>query len=122
MDSGLTWRAALPLLSILATSPLVAQQIWVGNGGSDRVPPKWATAPDFDGAFVFCRGFYTAGRRMQSGYGWETDYPGADINFSVRLAELTRTRVASSVRAAFRVGASLRFGPRAKFKKCVMCL
>jgi Domain of unknown function (DUF4159) len=94
MDSGLTWRAALPLLSILATSPLFAQQIWVGNGWWDRVPPKWATAADFDGAFVFCRGFYTAGRRMQSGYGWETDYPGADINFSVRLAELTRTRVA----------------------------
>ena len=26
--------------------------------------------------------------------GWETDYPGADINFSIRLAELTKTRVA----------------------------
>jgi hypothetical protein len=23
--------------------------------------------------------------------GWDTDYPGADINFSVRLAELTRS-------------------------------
>jgi hypothetical protein len=25
--------------------------------------------------------------------GWRTDYPGADINFSVRLSELTKTRV-----------------------------
>ena len=25
--------------------------------------------------------------------GWSTDYPGADINFSVRLGELTRTRI-----------------------------
>ena len=25
--------------------------------------------------------------------GWDTDYPGAEINFSVRLAELTKTRV-----------------------------
>ena len=88
------WLAALSLAGILAASMASAQQIWVGNGWWGRVPPKWATAADFDGPFVFCRGFYTAGRRMQSGYGWETDYPGADINFSVRLAELTRARVA----------------------------
>ena len=25
--------------------------------------------------------------------GWSTDYPGADINFSVRLAELTKAHV-----------------------------
>jgi hypothetical protein len=25
--------------------------------------------------------------------GWDTDYPGADINFSIRLGELTKTRV-----------------------------
>ncbi len=25
--------------------------------------------------------------------GWSTDYPGADINFSVRLAELTKVQV-----------------------------
>jgi hypothetical protein len=25
--------------------------------------------------------------------GWETDYPGADINFSIRLSELTKTRI-----------------------------
>ena len=32
-------------------------------------------------------------RREPSGSGWNTDYPGADNNFSVRLAELTRVRV-----------------------------
>ena len=35
--------------------------------------------------FHDCRAFYRGG--------WSTDYPGADHNFSVRLAELTRIRV-----------------------------
>ena len=32
-------------------------------------------------------------RREPSGSGWSTDYPDADVNFSIRLAELTKTRV-----------------------------
>ena len=48
---------------------------------------------DFDGQFIYCRGFYTSVFREQSGSGWNTDYPGADNNFSVRLAELTRVPV-----------------------------
>ena len=32
-------------------------------------------------------------RDEASGSGWSTDYPGADNNFSVRLAELTRVHV-----------------------------
>ena len=42
-------------------------------------------ATDFDGGFMFCRGLFRGG--------WSTDYPGADHNFSVRLAELTRIAV-----------------------------
>jgi hypothetical protein len=80
-------------LPILAASIVLAQQIWVGGGWRGRTPPKWANVSDFDGSFVFCRGFYTAALRLPSGSGWDTDYPGADINFSVRLAELTHTRV-----------------------------
>ena len=34
---------------------------------------------------------FTSDRREKQG--WGTDYPGADINFSVRLAELTKVRV-----------------------------
>ena len=33
-------------------------------------------------------------REAREKRGWSTDYPGADINFSIRLAELTKTRVA----------------------------
>jgi hypothetical protein len=52
-----------------------------------------ATAASFDGRFNFCRGMYTSGRRDGSGNGWTTDYPDADINFSIRLSELTKTHV-----------------------------
>jgi hypothetical protein len=36
---------------------------------------------------------YEADRREAGGMGWWTDYPDADINFSIRLSELTKTRV-----------------------------
>jgi hypothetical protein len=70
-----------------------AQRIWVGRGGFFREAPKWAKRGNFDGGFNYCRGFYTSDRREDGGMGWWTDYPGADNNFSVRLAELTFVRV-----------------------------
>jgi hypothetical protein len=71
------------LVAVVATSVVFAQQIWVGGRGGMR--PRWPQASDFDGGFMYCRAFYRGG--------WSTDYPGADHNFSVRLAELTRVRV-----------------------------
>lgn len=72
---------------------VVAQRIWAGGGYGRFVPPKWATPQNFDGSFTYCRGFYTSSRAEAGGSGWNTDYPGADNNFSVRLAELTKVRV-----------------------------
>lgn len=66
-----------------------AQQIWAGGYG--RTPPKFATPTTFEGSFNFCRAMFTSDRREKQG--WSTDYPGADINFSVRLAELTKVHV-----------------------------
>jgi hypothetical protein len=78
----------------LSTAGLVcAQGIWVGRGGFWRTPPRWATPATFVGSFNFCRGYYTSDRREDGGSGWDTDYPGADNNFSVRLSELTRVRI-----------------------------
>jgi hypothetical protein len=68
-------------------------RIWVGNGGFSREPPKWAKPSDFDGRFNYCRGYYSSNRREAGGSGWNTDYPGADNNFSVRLAELSLVRI-----------------------------
>ena len=36
---------------------------------------------------------YRQVRSQQRGLGWGTDYPNADINFSIRLSELTKTQV-----------------------------
>jgi hypothetical protein len=73
---------------VIGASLASAQQIWVGGGRGQ--PPRWAQADDFDGSFMYCRGFFTSGSREPSGNGWSTDYPGADYNYSVRVAELTK--------------------------------
>ncbi len=53
--------------------------------GGGRTRPRWAQLADFDGQFMYCRGAFSGN--------WTTDYPGADNNFSIRLAELTRIQV-----------------------------
>jgi hypothetical protein len=70
-----------------------AQRIFVGGGGNSRFRPRFGTSGDFDGSFLYCRGFYRSIRGENGGQGWSTDYPGADNNFSIRLAELTRVPV-----------------------------
>jgi hypothetical protein len=61
--------------------------------GFRRMPPRFPTADSFDGGYNFCRGMYDSSRREPGGMGWWTDYPDADINFSIRLSELTKTRI-----------------------------
>ena len=100
MVPRLPLRVAVAGLFVLGLAGVVfAQQIWVGGAFGRNARPKWATIDDFDGSFVYCRAFYTNGNTGFGGRGgggrdsWSTDYPGADHNFSVRLAELTRVRV-----------------------------
>jgi hypothetical protein len=85
------WAAIFALM--LTAAAVSAQQIWVGGGGFSNMGPRWARLDDFDGRFMYCRGYYESRWREASGSGWRTDYPGADNNFSVRLAELTRVSV-----------------------------
>src|SRR5881409_2676573 len=84
---------AAVLGAVLVAVTAAAQRIWVGRGTFWRTPPKWATTANFDGSFNYCRGYYTSNRREAGGSGWDTDFPGADNNFSVRLAELTNVRI-----------------------------
>jgi hypothetical protein len=76
----------------LATAISAFAQFGQGFGGY-RARPRLPTATSFDGGFNFCRGIYRSGRRDGSGNGWTTDYPDADINFSIRLSELTKTTI-----------------------------
>lgn len=80
---------------VLVGSVLYAQQIWTGGGygRGRRMAPKWAKPADFNGSFLYCRGYFEQVRGEAGGTGWWTDYPNADHNFSVRLAELTRVYV-----------------------------
>lgn len=80
-------------LLVAGASAAWAQQIWVGGGRGFGRNPRWAQIGDFDGRFMYCRAFYNSRWREPSGNGWSTDYPGADYNFSVRLAELTKVPV-----------------------------
>ncbi|HZJ34318.1 MAG TPA: DUF4159 domain-containing protein [Vicinamibacterales bacterium] len=76
-------------LMIFATGGVSAQRFFREGGFAARYAP--AQMPD--SSFVICRLAYTQVRREQSGIGWETDYPYAEINLSTRFSELTRTRI-----------------------------
>jgi hypothetical protein len=86
------------LAVLLAATTSFAQRGW-GRGygrGESGIPPVFRQASDFDGAFQACRLMYRQVRSHQRGLGWGTDYPDAEINFSIRLSELTKTRVSRS--------------------------
>ena len=50
------------------------------------------TAESFDGGFNFCRIIFSQSPDGD-GANWSVDYPRADVNLSIRLSELTRTRI-----------------------------
>jgi hypothetical protein len=64
-----------------------------GRGFGRRAMERSPRADSFGNGFNFCRGVYTQTRGEAGGQGWSTDYPDADLNFSIRLSELTRVRV-----------------------------
>ena len=65
--------------------------MWRGWGR--RMPPRVPTSESFDGRFNFCRLMFSSQWREPGGSGWNTDYPGADLNFPIRLGELSKVRV-----------------------------
>ena len=86
---------AVVAVMLIAATTALAQRGW-GRGygrGEGGIPPRLAQASDFDGGFQFCRLMYRQARSHQRGLGWGTDYPDAEINFSIRLSEMTKTSV-----------------------------
>jgi hypothetical protein len=81
--------AATAAIIVLAVAAGFAQRIW--SGGYGYTPPRFPTKDSFQGSFNFCRAMFDSNRREKRG--WSTDYPGADLNFSTRLAELTKAPV-----------------------------
>ena len=85
-------RRAAIIVALLLVATAAMGQIR-GFYGRSNQRPRYPTAESFDGRFNFCRGQYRSGRQDGSGNGWTTDYPDADINFTIRLSELTKTQV-----------------------------
>jgi hypothetical protein len=83
--------AALLLLAAVAAG--VAAQGFQRGWGRRAPAARTPTAESFDGTFNFCRGMFYGDRIEPGGQGWWTDYPAADVNFSIRHSELTKTRV-----------------------------
>lgn len=82
------------VIAIAVASGVAAQDLFRDFRGRFRAPePRLPTATSFDGFFNFCRGMFYSNRGEAGGQGWWTDYPAADVNFSIRLSELTKTRV-----------------------------
>ena len=92
--------AAVVALSCLATA-WAQQRPALGSApppeieGNVLLPALYATADTFGHGFNFCRGLYTSSGEVREagGMGWATDYPQADRNMMIRLAEMTLTRV-----------------------------
>ena len=80
------------LVAVLLASVGFAQVRWNGYR-RNRIPPRFRPADHRDNGFTFCRLMYTSVRRESAGRGWHTDYPAADVNFMIRLSELTATPV-----------------------------
>jgi len=81
-------RGLMLLLALAAAAHVEAQR---RGGGRISQYVRKATPQDSDGAFHFCRVAFRRGRG--DGGDWSVDYPRADINLSIRLSELTKTRV-----------------------------
>ena len=92
MVVGGRWVQTIAVVVAVAAGALTVaaqQRIWSGFYG--YTPPKFPTSTTYDGRFNFCRAMFASSRREKQG--WSTDYPGADLNFSVRLSELTKVPV-----------------------------
>jgi hypothetical protein len=75
---------------LLATGVAWAQ---FGRGWDSSLAAHMARPDSFDGQFHYCRAAYRPNPAGDGG-GWTTDYPLAEIDLSIRLSELTKTRVA----------------------------
>lgn len=83
-----TATLVLTVLVALAGREALARQRRLGVSNPFPIP----TEDSFDGRFNFCRVAFQSGR-MRRGGSWVVDYPRADVNLSIRLAELTKTRI-----------------------------
>jgi len=85
-------RCSIALLVAICIAAVTVSAQRRRNRGFGWAPMRMATAESFDGGFNFCRIMFSESPDGVGG-SWGVDYPRADVNLSIRLAELTRTRI-----------------------------
>jgi len=85
-------RLVLVFVAVATAATAYAQFGQSGFGGRGFGNVRKATVRDLDGSFQFCRAAFGRDFRGDGG-SWSVDFPRADINLSIRLSELTSTRV-----------------------------
>ena len=85
-------RCSVALLVAICIAAVTVSAQRRRTAGCGWAPMLIATAESFDGGFNFCRIMFSQSRDGDGG-GWGVDYPRADVNLSIRLGELTRTRI-----------------------------
>lgn len=99
-----TWMIALLLLGLSTSAVVAMQRGWGRRGGNrggfqgqdDRAGvPMWEHDAKFkNDTFTFARVIYNSyGGRGYGRGGWSTDFPDSDLNFSLRLQQLTSLKV-----------------------------
>jgi hypothetical protein len=84
------FRLLAPLALVLVSQPLAAQRFHPEGRYAPRFAPRDSL---FDRGVTFCRLMYQSDRGEPGGIGWITDYPFAEMNFMMRVSELTTTGV-----------------------------
>src|SRR5512144_1247228 len=92
MRFALAFALALVVALGLAVMTGAAQRSTILTNGRNLQIPINHGLPDKLSGFTFCRLRYQNIRRARKS-GWGDDYPQADYNFMVRLAELTTTTI-----------------------------
>jgi hypothetical protein len=85
-------RFARPVGLAVVIAVVCAASVLAQRRGRFGAYLRSPTAESFDGGFNFCRVMFSYSN-MGDGGGWLVDYPRADVNLSIRLSELTKTRI-----------------------------
>ena len=82
------------MTAVAVGAVLLASLAWAqfGRGGNASIMARMARPESFDGRFHYCRAAYRVNPAGDGG-GWLTDYPLADEDLSIRLAEITKISV-----------------------------
>lgn len=87
------------ICSLMLPALPVCAQMWTYDDQAVVNPWEVGIEMDFPAdTFTFARVRYQNNRR---GWGWETDYPDSDINFSLRLSQLTTIKVNRDAQGRF---------------------